>query len=742
MYANRKPYLVLVTCVLCAFCLPTFAQQSTKGKAAEAATLRLMQMHRNYQQASAAQKTQLLTQFQTLAAQRQKLLSSLIQTNPGDVLRVAIPNEISQTMPSAVQNYVEKDTVAQGVLEVLVEMNGTPDKTTGTKMHYGLTVAQGKLRLHFASDPPEHLLTGSIVRAHGVQVAGDLALASGNTSTTSTGTSSLQVVSAASAPAASGAVNTLVILVNFQDNPSAQPWAPSTVQNMVFTQTSNWDMENSFQHTWLTGDVAGWFTIPVASTNCATSTIKSAAQSAAQSAGYNLSNYSHFIYLMSSNTGCAAWWGLATIGGGDVWVNGEYKIAVHVFAHEMGHNFGLYHAHTSDCGTQVVCSSGTLSEYGDGFDTMGASSYNAPHYDSFHKEQLGWLNGSSGQPPITTVTSSGTYQLSPYEVQDNNPKALKILQSGASNTYYYVEFRQAQGFDSFLSNYTDVMGGVMFHSASPSNANSSDLLDLTPTSPSSFSHPALVVGQSYTDSASGMTITPTSVSTTGATVQVSLGQSVCTNANPTVTVSPLQSSYVLAGTPVNFTVAVKNNDSSSCAASTFNLSESLPSGWNGAWNTSALSLSPGTSASATLAVTSPSGTADGFYNVGVSATNAAAPSYSGSVSATYVVSTSASLSITVATDQSSYAPGQTVTVTVTALSGTSPDSGASVSVNITPPNGRTNSQSGSTGSNGTVSFSYKLNKHAAAGTYQVQASPASTTGAAATIGASTTFAVQ
>jgi len=740
MCANRKPYLVLVTFVLCAFCLPTFAQQSTKGKAAEAATLQLMQMHRNYQQANAAQKTQLLTQFQTLAAQRQKLLSSLIQTNPGDVLRVAIPGSISQTMPAAVQNFVEKDTVAQGVLEVLVEMNGTPDKTTGTKMHYGLTVAQGKLRLHFASNPPEHLLTGSIVRANGVQVAGDLALASGNTSTTNTSTSSLQVVSAASAPAPSGAVNTLVILVNFQDNPSAQPWAPSAVQNMVFTQTSNWDMENSFQHTWLTGDVAGWFTVPVASTNCDTSTIKSAAQSAAQSAGYNLSNYAHFIYLMSSNTGCAAWWGLATIGGGDVWVNGEYNIAVHVFAHEMGHNFGLYHAHTSDCGTQVVCSSGTLSEYGDGFDTMGASTYSAPHYNAFHKEQLGWLNSGS-QPPITTVTSSGSFQISPYEAQDSNPKALKILQSGSSSSYYYLEFRQPLGFDSFLSSYSDVMNGALFHLASPSNANSSDLLDLTPTSPSSFSHPALVVGQSYTDSASGMTITPTSVSSTGATIQVSFGQSVCTNATPTVTVSPLQSSYVLAGTPVNFTVSVKNNDSSSCAASTFNLSETLPSGWNGVWNTSALSLSPGTGASATLAVTSPSGTADGFYNVGVSATNAAAPSYSGSVSATYVVSTPASVGITVATDQSSYVPGQTVTVTVTALSGTSPDAGASVSVNITPPSGRTNTQSGATGSDGTVSFSYKLNKRAAAGTYQVQVGTA-LTGASSTAGASTTFVVQ
>ncbi len=396
---------------ICLTALPAVAQQSAKGKAAEAATLQLMHLHSNYKLASAAQQSQLLTQFRTLATQRQQLLSSLIQSNPADVLRVAIPNNVRSAMPAQVRSFVETDAVAQGVLEVIVEMNGTPNKTTGTKMHYGLSNAQQHLGLHFAADQPEHLLTGSVVRVHGVQVGNDLALASGKPSTSTT-TSSLQVVSAASAPSAAGGVSTLVILVNFQDNPTAQPWTPSADQNIVFTQTSNWDLENSFQQTWLTGDVAGWFTVPVNSTNCDTGTVKSAGQSAAQAAGYNLSNYSHFIYLMSSNTGCGAWWGLATIGGGDVWVNGEYNIAVHVFAHEMGHNFGLYHSHTVDCGAEVMCSSGNFSDYGDGFDLMGASTYSAPHYNAFQKERLGWLNNGS-HPPITTVSSSGTFNISP-----------------------------------------------------------------------------------------------------------------------------------------------------------------------------------------------------------------------------------------------------------------------------------------------------------------------------------------
>src|SRR5438876_683373 len=664
MRTNQKSPRVWVAAIFAAFVfcltvLPAFAQQSAKGRASETATLQLLQMHQSYQHASPTQQQQLLTQFTTLAAQRQQLLLSLIQTDPADVLRIAIPSNISHTMPPTVKGYVEQSVTAQGVLEVLYEMQGTPKATTGAVLHHYLRRSTGRLVLHFAASAPTHLLTGSVVRVSGVQVGKDVALASGANSTSNT---SLQTVAPASAPTTSGAVSTLVIMVNFQDNPSAQPWTASAVQNMVFTQTSNWDMENSFQHTWLTGDVAGWFTIPVSSTNCDTNSIKSDALSAAQSAGYNLSSYSHFVYLMSSNTGCSSWWGLASVGGGDVWVNGQYNISVHIFAHEMGHNFGLYHAHTMDCGTQVTCSSSALSEYGDGFDTMGASSYSTPHYDSFHKEQLGWVN-TSGQPSITTVTSSGTYQITPTEVLDTNPKALKILKSGSANSYYYVELRQAQGFDSFLSSYSDVMSGVVFHSASPSDANSSDLLDMTPSSPSTFSHPALTAGQSYTDSTTGVTITPLSVSTSGATVQVTMGTGSCNLANPSVSVSPTQTQWVNSGGAANFTVTVKDNDSTNCAQSTFDLADTVPSGGSGVWNTNALTLSPGSSGSATLTVTSPSGTADGFYNIGVSATNATSPTYTNSVNATFVVQT-VTTTTSVATNSSTYTGNQMVAISV------------------------------------------------------------------------------
>lgn len=123
----------------------------------------------------------------------------------------------------------------------------------------------------------------------------------------------------------------------------------------------------------------------------------------------------------------------------------------------------------------------------DYYETMGNSNVNgySMDYNAFQRERLQWLN-SSGQPPITSVSSSGSYTLAPYEAQDSNPKALKILQSSSSGTYYYVEFRQALGFDSYLSlnvpGYSNVLNGVVVHAAAPSNANGSQLLDMNPSS--------------------------------------------------------------------------------------------------------------------------------------------------------------------------------------------------------------------------------------------------------------------
>src|SRR5262249_61399093 len=96
----------------------------------------------------------------------------------------------------------------------------------------------------------------------------------------------------------------------------------SNAYDVVFNQTSKFDMENSFQQTWLTGDVVGWYTLPLSSASCPdNNAIAADANQAAAAAGVNLANYTRYVYAFPSAS-CYGWWGLVTVGGSppEAWV--------------------------------------------------------------------------------------------------------------------------------------------------------------------------------------------------------------------------------------------------------------------------------------------------------------------------------------------------------------------------------------------------------------------------------------
>jgi M6 family metalloprotease-like protein len=662
---------------------------------------------------------------------------------------------------------------SQAVLNGNVQLEGELEityqdfKDGRHSLAYSLKQSNGtRVGLQFAKEPPTHLLSGDHVRVSGQPSGGSVILYSSPTKTTTTSTTSAgdatgSATSSIPVPNTFGAQSTLVILVNFQDE-ATQPYAAADVQNAFFTAANNFITENSYGQTSITGDVVGWYTIPLSVTACDIYQIATAAQNAATAAGVNLSAYTRYVYFFPQNNACG-FSGASNVGGNpsQSWINAT--LAPYVVNHELGHAFGLWHAHLFNCGASaIICSSPTIVEYGDPVDSMGIAQTASADYNAYQKERLGWLNYGAS-PSIQTVTASGTYTISPYEIGGSGANALKVLKSTdpttGAKTWYYIEQRQAIGFDAFLSDsfsYTqNETTGVLFHLGTDGNGNSSDLLDMTPATSTltGWLDMSLATGQSFQDSTAGVTFTPTAVSGTGATVQITMnGSSSCAAAKPSVSVSPTQSQYVASGTAVNFIATVNDNDSSSCAPATFNLGDVLPPGWSGGWNTTTLSLSPGKSGSATLTVTSPVGTSDGSYNVVVSATNNLASSYSGSASATYVIN-AAPLSLSLATNQSSYLPGQTVAITVTMLYGTTPDAGASVTATVTAPNGRSTSLSGTTGSDGVALLNDKLSNSATAGTYQVQAQSGATRSgggrtkgsastASATQSASTSFTVQ
>lgn len=691
---------------------------------AESLTQALLAANLRYRSSARVDRPQHLSDLVRIAAARHQRLVTLITSDPGAVLRVALPSRLRASLPPAVQPHLEGEVDLDGVLLVLHE-----DYKTGSRHLHFLEARGARFSLHFAADPPA-LPSGSHVRVKGVRIGEALAVDSGTTS--------VQTLAAA-LPNTLGAQSTVVLLVNFQDNP-IQPYTLDYARNVVFGTTSSFILENSFQQTWLTGNVYGWYTIPLNTTVCDQLKLASDARSAATAAGVNLAAYTRYVYAFPQNS--CGWWGTATVGGSpsQAWINGSLELAV--VGHEVGHNLGLEHSHS------LVCSDGTTIgpnctalEYGDGVDIMGWSS--SAHFNAFQKERLGWLNGGVS-PPITTVQTDGTYVLDLYESPGANPKALKILKrtdpTWGFRDWYYVEFRQAVGFDGVIASSTSTMDsgnllhGVVIHMGSEGNGgNTNALLDMTPETYQLYTRdPALVVGRSFSDPDAGVTITAAWVTATQAAVTVSFGGVSCIRANPTVALSPSQSQGVQAGTTVAYTAWVTNNDGAGCTASSFNLRGTVPSGWTAAFAASALTLSPGASASTTLAVTSLASTADGAFTLQVTATNGANTTSAATSSAIYVITSA--LDVSAWTDKSSYSRGQTVALTARATAGGSPVANASVSFVIKKSNGAVVSQTNTTDSSGTAVLKYRLKRSDPVGLYQAGANAAKSplSGSAAT----------
>lgn len=636
------PLIFLISFVCAIGVNSAVAASRQKDTSAEGLTNRLLALNRKYLTASTRQKPDLFKELLKVTSQRRNLLSIYIEDNPGEVLRVAVPDSFRANLPAKVKSQLEQSIVLDGELEIVYE-----DRHQDSSVKYFLKTAGDRYSLHFARKPPM-LQTGERIRVTGLHIDEAVVLESVDSSVEIL-TPSSEIISSPISPSLPvlpntlGEQKTIVVLVNFQDNPTDKPWTISDAYNMVFGSVSDFYKENSYGQTWFSGDVYGWYTIPVDSTNCDTNLIESEAKSAATAAGADLSLYNRFIYMFPQTNACT-WAGVAWVGGipTKAFINGV--LSMRVIAHELGHNMGLYHAHGLNCDVSPLGDNCLKLDAGDRADIMGGR---AGHFNGFHKEYLGYLN-SGASPPITTVQNSGTYTIDPFESNTLNPKALKILKSvdptTGLKTWYYLEYRQLLGFDNVLNGVGNLVNGIMFRTGGEDTTTGSYQLDMTPNSVPTADYGdlddgALPIGQSYSDPFAGVTITTSWLNSSNAGVNVSFAQPVCAQANPTIGISPSQSQWVSAGVPVTFTVTVTDNDSLACSTAQFALSAVVPSGWTAVFTNPTLNLAPGANTSTTLTVTSPTSAADGFYDITVTAKNSAAPSYTATATATYVVQT-------------------------------------------------------------------------------------------------------
>jgi hypothetical protein len=238
--------------------------------------------------------------------------------------------------------------------------------------------------------------------------------------------------------------------------------------------------------------------------------------------------YNHYMWYFASNPGCA-WSGLGAEGNvthpqTDSWYNASTGCTVLV--QEVGHNMGWMHSSTLRCpgasfaDNPLTC---TSSEYGNRYTPMGSG---CGHFAAYDKWYGGIFSGCNG----VKVTASGTFNLLPLESACNGVQGIQIPMLKTTRTadpqqgspqplkHYYLEYRGPWGLDTAVKTpQVMVYAGDDVHAASKTS-NWTWLLDMAPSSTSTFE--GLASGQAFTDPAGGITVTVVSTDTTKAVVQI------------------------------------------------------------------------------------------------------------------------------------------------------------------------------------------------------------------------------
>lgn len=558
---------------------------------------------------------------EALAHKRRTIMLHLIKTDPEKALAWTVPARWRSELPASVTQYFEQRVDGRGALNVAVATDFEAqtskvlrDVRIGDKTYvawvYRRRLSQvsqlsipihgialdGQLAVHVdpvrALEPEEVVAAsraGAIVREQICGVSGrpsnyrnqeisadiggeivhfcgvdhlrlvneQLTAAEGNNDTAPGGNTGPGVVGWTQGPK-----TLLYMRVNFPDDLTE----PITEANAYATMNSvnAFYTESSYNTTSLTPTVTPLLTLPQTKWWYATAgagSLLDDARAISRAAGYDTSNYDWDIVTFTSVPGYD-FGGLAYVRGKGVWLQSP---GVGVTSHEIGHNYGLWHANfwdTSGTNGDSIIGPGTHVEYGNVYDTMGRASAGNNQFNAMHKNRLDWLPTSY----VHDVTSNGVYRIFAFDVpnrDDGHFLAAKIKKDFQRN--YWVEFRQKFKSNPWLQN-----GVLLNWSPWANSSGGTHLLDTTPGTPTgddSKEDAAVVIGRTYTDAPAGVHITPLARGLTGTNVwidvQVNLG-AFPTNQPPVLAIE-MDPSNAPPGTLIHFHATASDPDGDTLA---------------------------------------------------------------------------------------------------------------------------------------------------------------------------------
>ena len=243
--------------------------------------------------------------------------------------------------------------------------------------------------------------------------------------------------------------------------------------------------------------------------------------------------------------GCA--YGLGTVGA----VTADSNLVLvsglnqSLLAHELGHNLGLYHSNSLQCGgTQDMTMVSRAfpgcqaKGYDDLFDVMGYSgaSYGEANLNAVHLDGMRLLPSTVRR--IAAGSGVTTARITPLSTTTDN-RTLKV--TDASGVNYFVEYRTDSGRDTVAaSNPWHPAWGVRVlreDPMAPASAGSYEL-DATPTGSAQDYHRSIPVGGIFTAASRKLTIAVNAADATGATLTI---------ANSTIAVVPSAATLSVPG---------------------------------------------------------------------------------------------------------------------------------------------------------------------------------------------------
>ncbi|MEK7586964.1 MAG: hypothetical protein AAB453_03805 [Patescibacteria group bacterium] len=567
---------------------------------------------------TATNQTSLAITLRTLAIDRGNEMKKLAKTGPQgarEFLNLVLPTTTRKGLPPEAQTYVEQPATIQSSISVIIA-----DDFVNKRSETFYSLRQNNKEINFYPTTKPNLVSRAVIRTTGLLLDNILVADTSKPANYS-------VITPAPPLSADslGEQKTLVLLIDFLDS-GPRPFTPAEAYDFILNPNSQFQKfykENSYNKTWFTGDIKGWYRLNrnggSGELGCTGGIYINSdeIQNFLVSDAINLSNYDRIIFLGAPLGNCSfVGKSLIIIGNNEynlsqTWVfpnnyliSGNYDYAL---THEVGHSLGVYHANSLECGGDISYGHCTSDEYGNSFDVMGSGVNFFNHFNAFYKKIFGWIDQNS----TLLIDQPGRYTLNSLE-SINDGKKLGLIRLQDSSIPFSLEYRNSPNLNSgLLINKLDIIN--------PESYKGTRLLDMTPSSINEgwefggrgdFRDSALL--SVFEDQGLGVTIGPIINKGNDITFDVNIIPSLCVHNEP---ISEITTYSLQSGVTGYLGFRFDNNDTPPCGPSNFLIKMKLPHLFGGVEFSNNNTLNVGEFMSVVGQVNAPPNLITGFYPV-------------------------------------------------------------------------------------------------------------------------------